>query len=35
MLVAAAAVGMWKSTVSISKICGMGGKQFYGFPRFP
>jgi hypothetical protein len=33
--VVAVAVGMWESALSISKVCGKGGKQFYRFPGFP
>jgi len=29
------AVGMWESVLSISKVCGKGGKQYYRFPGFP
>jgi hypothetical protein len=29
------AVGMWESALSISKVCGKGGKRHYRFPPFP
>jgi hypothetical protein len=28
-------VGMWESALSISKVCGKGGKRHYCFPGFP
>jgi hypothetical protein len=33
--VVAVVVGMWESALSISKVCGRGGKQHYRFPVFP
>jgi hypothetical protein len=35
LLVVVAAVEMWESALSISKVCGKGGKQYYRFPGFP
>jgi len=35
LVVVVVAVGMWKSALSISKVCGKGGKQHYRFPGFP
>jgi hypothetical protein len=35
LVVVIVAVGMWKSALSISKVCGKGGKQHYRFPGFP
>jgi hypothetical protein len=35
ILVVVVAVGMWESALSISKVCGKGGKQHYRFPGFP
>jgi light-regulated signal transduction histidine kinase (bacteriophytochrome) len=29
------AVGMWESALSISRVCGKGGKQCHRFPGFP
>jgi hypothetical protein len=34
-LVVVVAVGMWESVLSISKVCGKGGKQHHRFPGFP
>ena len=35
ILVVVAAVGMWETVLSISKVCGKGGKQHHRFPGFP
>jgi hypothetical protein len=35
ILVVVAAVEMWESASSISKVCGKDGKQHHRFPGFP
>jgi len=35
LLVVVVAVEMWESVLSISKVCGKGGKRHFRFPGFP